>query len=343
MTMQGMRRVFCLLILPVTVPFAAAALGAEAPSAGSAGSPRRFGLVMHGGAGDIRKGMIGGTEAQHRAKMKEALDAGYAVLDRGGSALDAVQASIRILEDSGMFNAGRGAYLDSEGVCELDAAIMDGRTLGAGGVAGLRHIRSPISLARDVMERSPNVLLMGSGAEAFAQAIGYPLVPNESLQSEERRQQWERAKAQGTPVPADKAHGTVGCAALDRNGNLAAGTSTGGTPNKKYGRVGDSPIIGAGTYANNATCAVSATGIGEFFIRGVVSYDVSAQMEYKGLPLEKAASNSLAKVGKLGGSGGLIAIDREGHVTAVSNTPGMYRAFRLSDGSSAVKVFPNED
>jgi beta-aspartyl-peptidase (threonine type) len=240
----------------------AATLHAQPSAVGGLATPRRYGLVIHGGAGNIStSSMVGGDESLHRNKLKEALDAGYAVLDRGGSATDAVLVSIQIMEESAMFDAGRGSYLNAEGVCELDAAVMDGRTLGAGAVAGLQHVKSPIALARDVMERSPHVMLIGSGAEEFEKSLGRELVPNEYFQSAERKLQWQKAHSAGAGSSSEKPHGTVGCAALDRNGNLAAGTSTGGTNLKRFGRVGDSPIIGAGTYANNATCAVSATGL----------------------------------------------------------------------------------
>jgi beta-aspartyl-peptidase (threonine type) len=242
-----------------------------------------FGLVIHGGAGVIvRPDLTPEFEAQYRAKLAETLDTGYAVLEGGGTCLDAVVAAIKVMEDSPLFNSGHGAVMNAEGACELDASIMDGRTLDAGAVAGLQHIRNPIVLARDVLERTPHVMLIGGGAEAFAWQLGYEFVPNQYFQTEHRRRQLVMAREleQRASGAARSSHervtfatvddnklGTVGCAALDRQGNLAAGTSTGGMTNKQYGRVGDSPIIGAGTYAKNATCALSATGHGEFFIR----------------------------------------------------------------------------
>jgi len=314
---------------------------------------RPFGLVLHGGAGVIvRQKLSTELEAQYRAKLQEALDAGYAVLAAGGSALDAVVATIKPLEDSPLFNAGKGAVLNADGICELDASIMDGRNLAAGAITGVQHVKNPIALARAVMEQSPHVMFMGDGAERFAKQIGgIDFVPNEYFQTERRREDLRRAqekekterkrRASVTPGADDREQkwGTVGCAALDRNGNLAAGTSTGGLTNKKFGRVGDSPIIGAGTYANNATCALSATGHGEYFIRVGVARDVSAQMEYTGASVDAAARATLAKVAKLGGDGGVVAIDKDGNVAMPFNTPGMYRAFRLSTGKSAVEIF----
>jgi beta-aspartyl-peptidase (threonine type) len=308
------------------------------PAENSAQAPRPFGLVIHGGAGRRDPLLLPRGEDAHRAQLGAALDAGYSLLDDGASAIDAVVAAVRALEDCGLFDAGRGSVFNAEGFCELDAALMDGRTLQAGAVAGIRHVRSPISLARGVMEKSPHVMLIGDGAEAFARDLGCEMVANGYFQSEQRRLQWERAKKrQGGPA-AEEAHGTVGCAALDRAGNLAAGTSTGGILNKKWGRVGDSPIIGAGTYADNLTCAVSATGAGEFFIREVVGHDISAQMRYKGSSLDEAVGETLAKVGRRGGLGGVASIDRDGHVVLRFNTPLMYRGFRLSTGARGVDV-----
>lgn len=299
-------------------------------------APCPFGLVIHGGAGGNDPALAPEGEHAYGAKLTEAIEAGFSVLARGGAATEAVVESIRVMEDCGMFNAGRGAAFNADGLCELDASIMDGRTQEAGAVAGLRHIKNPISLARDVMLRSPHVMLFGDGAERFARRLGYELVPNEYFQVEKRRRQWERSKRPDQAAEGESGHGTVGCAALDRNGNLAAGTSTGGTPNKTWGRVGDSPIIGAGTYANNATCAVSATGTGEFFIRGVASHDVSARMQYGATSLDDAVQATLAGVKRLGGEGGIVAIDREGRVVLRFNSPRMYRGYRLSDGRGAV-------
>ncbi len=324
-------------------------------SALHAQSPRPFGLAIHGGAGVIlRESLSAEDEAKYRAGLAEARDAGYAVLERGGSALEAVVAVITRLEDNPLFNAGKGAVFNADGVCELDASIMDGRTQAAGAIAGVHHIKNPITLARAVMEKSEHVLLSGEGAERFAKTQGFEFVPNEYFQTDARRKQLEKAQQKEaertagkktTATPADDyaakvaRYGTVGCVALDRNGNLAAGTSTGGMTNKKFGRIGDAPIVGAGTYANNATCAVSATGWGEFFIRVGVARDIAAQMEYKGAPLADAAAATIAKVGQLGGDGGVIAIDRDGHIAMPFNSAGMYRGYKLSTGANAIEIF----
>jgi beta-aspartyl-peptidase (threonine type) len=264
------------------------------------------------------------------------------------------------LENSPLFNAGFGAVLNADGECEMDAAIMEGSTLAAGSVAALRQIRSPISLARSVLEKSPHVFLVGAGAERFAQEGGFDLVANTEFRTKRRIRELERVRRleeergggagvsalQERMIPesdesagSPEKWGTVGCVALDRLGNLAAGTSTGGITNKKFGRVGDSPIIGAGTYANNETAAVSCTGHGEYFIRSVVAYDVSARMQYGGESLQRATEAALAKAKGMGGVGGMIAMDRQGHVAMPFNTPGMYRGFKLSDGSAAVELY----
>jgi beta-aspartyl-peptidase (threonine type) len=321
------------------------------------------GLAIHGGAGAIlRANMTREVENAYRSKLKEALDSGYAILDRGGPALDAVIAAVSILEDSPLFNAGHGAVLNAEGFCEMDAAVMDGSTLAAGSVAGLQHIVNPIRLARTVMQRSPHVMLMGEGAEKFALKEGFKLVANAHFQTDRRRRELEVAQRLEETDPGEGAQqalqelidpdtfvssdavrehkwGTVGCVALDKAGNLAAGTSTGGLTNKRFGRVGDSPIIGAGTYANNATCAVSCTGTGEYFIRAVAAHEISSQMEYGKRTLAESAEATLAKIVRLGGSGGLVAIDREGHVALPFSTPGMYRGFRLSTGQGWVDLY----
>jgi beta-aspartyl-peptidase (threonine type) len=274
-------------------------------------------------------------------------------LKNDGNSLDAVEAAIRLMEDSPLFNAGKGAVFTSEGTVELDASIMDGKTLKAGAVAAVKHLKNPISVARLVMEQSPHVLMVGEGAEAFAKGKGIEPVPNEYFRTERRWQELQRAKekerkeaeqpqkvSQLEQEYADVSkQGTVGAVALDKHGNLAAATSTGGKTNKKFGRVGDSPIIGAGTYANNRTCAVSGTGDGEYFIRGVVAYDISAMMEYQGKSLKEAAAAVIEKLGKLGGTGGLIAIDRSGNITMPFNTEGMYRASIGADGKAVVEIY----
>ena len=305
-------------------------------------NPMKFGMVIHGGAGTIeRSEMTPENEAAHRAGLEQSLKAGYAVLERGGSSLDAVEAAIRVLEDNPLFNAGKGAVFTHEGTNELDASIMDGKTLNAGAVADLQHIRNPISLARMVMEKSPHVMLVGDGAETFARKMGMPFVDQKYFYTNERWQSLQKEKAKTSPAPmSDKdRHGTVGAVALDKAGNLAAGTSTGGTTNKQSGRVGDSPIIGAGTYADNRTCAVSCTGDGEYFIRSVVAHDISAMMEYKGMPVQAAAQAALDKAGRLGGTGGLIAIDKQGNFAMPFNTSGMYRGRVGEDGKVSVEIY----
>lgn len=303
-------------------------------------NPMKYGMVIHGGAGTIeRSTMTPEKEKAYRAALEQALQAGYAVLERGGPGLDAVEAAIHVLEDSPLFNAGKGAVFTHEGTNELDSSIMDGKTLQAGAVAGLKHIRNPISLARLVMEKSPHVLLTGDGAEAFAKKMGVAFVDQKYFYTEERWQALQKVKSSPAPMKDDDRHGTVGVAALDKAGNLAAGTSTGGMTNKQFGRVGDSPLIGAGTYANNRTCAVSCTGDGEYFIRAMVAHDVSAMMEYKGMSVQEAAQAAIDKVGKLGGTGGLIALDRKGNFAMPFNTSGMYRGSVGVDGKTTVEIY----
>ncbi len=308
---------------------------AQAPEAKS---PRV--LVIHGGAGAIaRARMTPDQEKAYRQGLERALAAGYEVLDKGGSSLDAVETAVRVLEDDPLFNAGRGAVLTAEGKAELDAAIMDGRTLAAGSVAGLTRIKNPVTLARRVMEQSPHVMMIGAGAEAFAKIQGLPLVANAYFVTPDRLEAWKKLQKEKAPVSTK---GTVGAVALDAQGNLAAATSTGGMMNKRFGRVGDAPLIGIGTYADNGTCAVSCTGWGEFFIRVVVAHDVAAQMRYRATPLAEAARRTLDKVQALGGDGGLIALDPKGNLTMPFNTKGMYRAFRHSDGRSQIAIFAEE-
>jgi beta-aspartyl-peptidase (threonine type) len=314
---------------------------------------RPFGFVIHGGAGTIeRSRMTPEREKAYRDKLTEALRAGFDVLNRGGACLDAVVAAITLLEDSPLFNAGKGAVFTNAGTNELDSSIMDGRTLKAGAVAGLKRVKNPILLARLVMEQSPHVMMTGEGAEVFAAQKGVELVDPKYFYTEERWQQLQKAKeAEKNPPPKrsklereaspfdEHKFGTVGAVCLDRAGNLGAGTSTGGTTNKRFGRVGDSPIIGAGTYANNETCAVSCTGDGEYFIRSVVAHDISAQMQYGGKSVEHAADSTLEKVAKIGGTGGLIAIDRRGNFTMPFNTSGMYRGWVGPDAEPHVLIY----
>jgi L-asparaginase / beta-aspartyl-peptidase len=306
------------------------------------GQAMKFGMVIHGGAGTIeRSEMTPESEKAHRDGLEQALKTGYGILQRGGTSLDAVEAAIRVLEDNPLFNAGKGAVFTHEGTNELDASIMDGKTLNAGAVAAVKHIRNPISLARLVMEKSPHVMLTGEGAEAFAQKMGVPMVDEKYFFTDERWQslQKEKEKASSAPKSDRDRHGTVGAVALDKAGNLAAGTSTGGTTNKEFGRVGDSPIIGAGTYADNRTCAVSCTGDGEYFIRAAVAHTVSALIEDKGVPVKEAADTALANAKKLGGTGGLIALDKDGNFAMPFNTSGMYRGAVDQDGEISVEIY----
>ncbi|MDC0713550.1 isoaspartyl peptidase/L-asparaginase [Stigmatella sp. ncwal1] len=329
----------------------APAVREEALSSPSQARPK-WGIVIHGGAGVMsRENLSAEQEARIRASLTEALQAGHAVLAQGGTSLDAVEAAVRILEDSPLFNAGKGAVFTHDGRNELDASIMDGRTLAAGAVAGLRHVKNPLALARRVMERSPHVMMVGEGAEVFAREQGLELVPPEYFRTEERWEQLQRAlekekASQGSPPatrvsprPEDGKFGTVGAVALDQAGNLAAGTSTGGMTNKRYGRVGDSPIIGAGTYAN-AHCAVSGTGHGEFFIRYTVARDICSRVEYLKSPLREAAATVVMDVlVKAGGEGGVIALDARGEVAMPFNSPGMYRGYMGEDGQPFVAIF----
>jgi len=307
-------------------------------------------IVIHGGAGVIeRSRMSPEREASYRAGLSAALDAGYAVLEQGGSSLDAVGAAIRTMEDDPQFNAGRGAVLNHDGFCELDAAIMDGSGPRAGAVAGVHHVKNPIDLARLVMDKSPHVLLAGQGAEEFALEQGVTLVPESYFITPQRVRELEEAKraaatrAPTAPLPirpqAGKGMGTVGALALDAQGHLAAGTSTGGIDNKLYGRVGDTPIIGAGTYASES-CAVSGTGQGEFYIRQVVAYDICAMVAYQHVSLEAAVHTMIHdKLKRTGGEGGVIALDHAGNYAMDFNSAGMHRGVRDSRGHREIAMY----
>ena len=313
-----------------------------------------FGIVIHGGAGTLlRKNMTPEKEAAYREKLTEAIQVGYEILKNGGSSQEAVEKTIHVMEDSPLFNAGKGAVLTAEETIELDASFMNGETLDAGAIAGVRTIKHPISAAIKVMEISSHVMLSGQGADQFAAEQGLEIVAPEYFYTEQRKEALNRVKEAerkgGESASLEQEflknqrYGTVGCAALDKNGNLSAGTSTGGITNKKWNRIGDAPIIGAGTYANNATCAISATGWGEFFIRSVVAHDISALMEYKGLSIQEAARIVIhEKVAKLGGDGGVVGIDHQGNVAMEMNTPGMYRAHINSMGNLTVKIYKDE-
>lgn len=296
---------------------------------------KKYSLAIHGGAGTLVKGlMTPEKEELYKSALENALEKGFSILENGGSALDAVEEAVKFLEDSPLFNAGKGSVFTHEGTHEMDAAIMDGKSLQAGAVSLITGIKNPVSLARDVMEKSDHVFLAGEGAMRFAKSLDYTLETPEYFHDDLRYQQWQDIKDSDAfqldhSVKKDSKFGTVGAVACDKNGNIAAATSTGGMTNKRWGRVGDSPIIGAGNYANNKTCAVSCTGSGEFFIRGVVAYDVSCLMEYKGLSLSEAASEVINKrVLEIGGDGGLIAVDARGNIAMPFNTEGMYRAFK---------------
>ncbi len=309
-------------------------------------SNNQFGLVIHGGAGAIdRKKLTPKREEEYRDALEQSLKAGFEVLSRGGPSLDAVEAAVRVMEDDPHFNAGKGAVFTSAGTHELDACIMDGKTLKAGAVVSLKSIRNPISLARLLMEESPHLMLDCAGAEAFAKEHGIESVDQKYFFTQERwdalqRVQEAARKGENNFVVSDQdRHGTVGAVAVDQAGNLAAATSTGGMTNKRPGRVGDSPIIGAGTYANNATCAVSATGDGEYFIRATAAHDISALMEYRGMSVEQASQSVLEKVRKLGGTGGLIAIDAKGGLALLFNTNGMYRGHVDQAGKFVVDIY----
>ena len=302
--------------------------------------PSRYSIAVHGGAGAVpRAALPPEREARYRAGLEAALDAGYALLEQGGSSLDAVTTAVRILEDDPLFNAGHGAALTRDGAAELDAAIMEGRELRAGAVASVRHIKNPVELARRVMEKSRHVLLVGAGAEEFALEEQFALVPNQYFRTAERVEQLE-SEQRGTRVSdLVPTQGTVGAVARDAAGNLAAATSTGGMTNKRPGRVGDSPIIGAGTYAKNGVCAVSATGHGEYFIRAVAAHHVCAGVEYRGLSLEESVRETLQFLAKLGGDGGLIAVDADGRLVLQFNTDGMFRGARDAAGRREIAIY----
>lgn len=328
--------------MPRILPALLILLLAAAAGPSLAEDPPMFAIAIHGGAGVIsRATMTPEAEKSYRKDLGEALDAGYAVLESGGTSMDAVIAAVKILEDSPLFNAGRGAVFSAEGINELDAAVMDGQTLRAGAVAGVRHVRNPIELARLVMERSPHVLLTGKGAEDFALESGLQLVPRSWFYTERRWQQLEQARRGERLSAADIGYyGTVGAVALDADGNLAAATSTGGTTNKKWGRIGDTPLIGAGTYADNGSCAVSATGTGEFFIRGVISHEISALMKYRGLGVEEAARTAIqGRLAAMGGDGGVIVVDREGNIAMDFNSEGMFRGARDARGRREIEIY----
>ena len=325
-----------------------------------------FAIAIHGGAGTIlKKNMSDSLEQAYLNVLSQAALAGHQILKNGGSSLDAVQASINLMEDSPLFNAGKGAVFTNDGHNELDASIMDGASLNAGAIAGVKQVKNPIDLARLVMDHSEHVFMYGEGAEAFACEQGMDLIDQSYFFTQRRYdhliqiQQAQEASASNSPnargpispnqspfydpILKNAKFGTVGCVALDQFGNLAAGTSTGGMTNKRFGRIGDAPVIGAGTYANNQSCAVSATGWGEYFIRGVVAHDIAAMMEYGGYTLEQAASQVIdKKIPKMGGDGGIIAMDHDGRISMKFNTPGMYRAQIDTKGKLKVGIYKSD-
>ncbi|MEM8799297.1 MAG: isoaspartyl peptidase/L-asparaginase [Pseudomonadota bacterium] len=303
-----------------------------------------YSLVIHGGAGGFESGQFSPAEEKaYRSALNTALKAGEAVLANDGSAMDAITTAITLLEDSPLFNAGHGAVFNAAGEAELDASIMDGRDLNAGAVAGVKRTKSPIALARRVMEKSQHVMLHGRGADIYAEQQQLEMVENSYFHTEHRREQLKRAQERGAAVSLSK-FGTVGAAARDRDGNLAAGTSTGGLTNKRYGRVGDSPIIGAGTYANNKSCAVSATGHGEFFIRATVARDICARMEFTGASLGDAARQVvMEQLVEMKGDGGIIAVDYRGNYTLTFNTNGMFRGSVQEGNVGTVGILRGDD
>ncbi|MEP7077317.1 MAG: isoaspartyl peptidase/L-asparaginase [Acidobacteriota bacterium] len=355
-----MRSIVSILLILLLFPFHAAAQKGGFAEITQLQGPQnpRLGFVIHGGNGVIAKAaMTPEKEKEFRAKLTEALMAGYKALQSGKTSVDAVEIAIRILEDSPLFNAGKGAVFNHDGKNELDASIMSGKDLSAGAVAGLHHVKNPIALARAVMERSPHVMMVGEGAEQFAKEQKVELVDEKYFFTQERWDAFqqvlkEEKEKEKTPekkpgqvsvnyaeLPYNK-FGTVGAVALDKDGNLAAGTSTGGMTNKRYGRVGDSPIIGAGTYANNDSCAVSGTGWGEYFIRLGVARDIAALMEDRAMPVQSAADMVIKqKLQKMGGDGGVIAMDKFGNIGISFNSEGMYRAYIDKDGKAVVQIY----
>jgi beta-aspartyl-peptidase (threonine type) len=290
----------------------------------------KYTIVVHGGAGTIEKSIPDSVKQEYIKSLSQALSIGKGILENGGKSIDAVEQVIRFLEDDPKFNAGKGTVFTSGGTHELDASIMDGSNLSTGAVTLIKHVKHPISLARLVMEKTSHVLLGGEGAEEFGREMGVEMVPNNYFDTDRRYEQLLKAK--------EKVKGTVGCVALDMDGNLAAGTSTGGLTNKMVGRIGDSPLINAGTYANNKTCAVSGTGTGEEFIRNTIAYNVSALMEFKGLTLKEAANEVVFNILKKD-DGGIIAVDKGGNYATPFNTLGMYRGIATSDGIFEIKIW----
>ena len=308
-------------------------------------SENNIAIVIHGGAGTILKeNMTPELESDYLNKLEEAVKTGYEILNNGGSSQLAVEETIKIMEDSPLFNAGIGAALTNEETASLDASFMEGYNLNAGAIAGSKYIKNPISAAISVMKESPHVLLSSNGADNFAIQIGLDTVPNSYFITERRLRSVRKVKKDDMvsiddDVIKNSKYGTVGCVAIDKMGNISSGTSTGGTTNKKWGRIGDVPIIGAGTYANNDCCGISTTGWGEHFIRNVVAYDIAAQIIYDSKTIKEASINSLEKVMKTGGDGGVIGLDNNGNISMEFNTAGMYRASIDKNGNLTVKIY----
>ncbi|MGJ1386561.1 isoaspartyl peptidase/L-asparaginase family protein [Sphingobacterium spiritivorum] len=347
------RTIMILLVIGTTL---VAFKNASDPPLRTSNADKTYVLAIHGGAGTIlRSNMTPEMEKAYKDALTLALQKGYEQIKNGKSSLDAVEQAIHIMEDSPLFNAGKGAVFTNDGKNELDASIMNGKTLEAGAVAGVTTIKNPISAARAVMEKSEHVMMVGKGAELFAKQAGIEIVDPSYFWTKMRWDALQKIKKEDSTkvqldhdqkqsqrlgiVNKDSKFGTVGCVALDKNGNLAAGTSTGGMTNKKFGRVGDSPIIGAGTYANNATVAVSCTGWGEYYIRNVAAYTVSALMEYKQEPVKIASQTVIDNIGKMGGDGGLIALDKSGNLAMPFNTEGMYRGMVTADGQIEIYIY----
>ncbi|MGJ1285593.1 isoaspartyl peptidase/L-asparaginase family protein [Sphingobacterium spiritivorum] len=347
------RTIMILLVIGTTL---VAFKNASDPPLRTSNPDKTYVLAIHGGAGTIlRSNMTPEMEKAYKDALTLALQKGYEQIKNGKSSLDAVEQAIHVMEDSPLFNAGKGAVFTNDGKNELDASIMNGKTLEAGAVAGVTTIKNPISAARAVMEKSEHVMMVGKGAELFAKQTGIEIVDPSYFWTKMRWDALQKIKKEDSTkvqldhdqkqsqrlgiVNKDSKFGTVGCVALDKNGNLAAGTSTGGMTNKKFGRVGDSPIIGAGTYANNATVAVSCTGWGEYYIRNVAAYTVSALMEYKQEPVKIASQTVIDNIGKMGGDGGLIALDKSGNLAMPFNTEGMYRGMVTADGQIEIYIY----
>ncbi len=311
--------------------------------AGTISGQEKYAIVIHGGAGVMSKSAMNEERQEaYKSKLNEALELGQKLLQEGNTATDVVVQVIEVLENSPLFNAGKGAVFTHDGINELDASIMEGETLDAGAVAGVRDIKNPIKAAHEVMENSEHVFLSGKGASEFAKEQGLEIVKNNYFFTESRYQSLKRLQKRERERTEKDNTGTVGCAVLDTYGNICAGTSTGGMTNKKYGRIGDSPVIGAGTYANNKTCAVSATGHGEYYIRLGFARDISALMEYQNMSVKEACAEEIRKLSELGGTGGVIGIDADGNIAMEFNTGGMFRGYIKSSGKKEIAIFENE-